>query len=618
MALKIDHRTNDISIVGLSGTKPTLDGKTILSTDGNLSGIDSLSTARTNLGLGDVATYNLTATGVGDNGTATTVARGDHTHDAVYLKLAADASVDQTLEFDLGFGLVINGNFTVTGTTTTINTSTLAVTDNIVTLNSGVTDAPTLNAGIEVERGTSLNVSLEWKEGTDQWTLTSDGTNFYQILDRSHISTSGAGNNGTSLNLAREDHNHLGDYEPLDTTILKDADIDVTIAAYVKHNTSATVNPVTGVDGDDAVKGYSIGSRWINVTTDEEYVCVDNTTNVAIWKQTTQAAFSDLNDVVLTSNTAGEILVWNGTDWINQTTTEIASSLLTAIKTVDGASSGLDSDLLDSQEGTYYLDYTNFTNTPIFTMPSVDVGTDSVTQTLYTIPGGYVPGFVIITMNGITLADSDYTATDGTTVVLVEGATDLNDTLRVQKFSSLTLVDAISNAEQSTASMGFVIDEDTMLSDSPTKIPTQQSVKAYVDTKAPIADPAFTGDLTCTGNITAYFSDARLKDQTGLITGAIEKVSAIDTFYYRPNALASSFGFSSDKTEVGVSAQSVETVMPEVVSRAPFDMDGLGDSLSGENYLTVDYARLVPLLIEAIKEQQKQIDELKLLVKGGV
>ena len=174
---------------------------------------------------------------------------------------------------------------------------------------------------------------------------------------------------------------------------------------------------------------------------------------------------------------------------------------------------------------------------------------------------------------------------------------------------------AVLNSDATTAEMQFVIDEDTMVSDSDTKVPTQQSVKAYVDTKAPIADPAFTGDLTCTGNITAYFSDARLKDQTGLITGAIEKVSAIDTFYYKPNALASSFGFSSDKTEVGVSAQSVETVMPEVVSRAPFDMDGLGDSLSGENYLTVDYARLVPLLIEAIKEQQKQIDELKLLAK---
>jgi len=67
---------------------------------------------------------------------------------------------------------------------------------------------------------------------------------------------------------------------------------------------------------------------------------------------------------------------------------------------------------------------------------------------------------------------------------------------------------------------------------------------------------------------------------------------------------------------VGLSAQEVKAVLPEVVTLAAFDTEfdenqkPIG-SKSGEDYLTVNYDKLVPLLIEAIKEQQKQIDELK-------
>jgi len=62
---------------------------------------------------------------------------------------------------------------------------------------------------------------------------------------------------------------------------------------------------------------------------------------------------------------------------------------------------------------------------------------------------------------------------------------------------------------------------------------------------------------------------------------------------------------------VGVSAQTVEKVMPEVVALAPFDNNGSGVSISGEDYKTVQYEKLVPLLIEAIKELKAEIEELK-------
>ena len=66
-----------------------------------------------------------------------------------------------------------------------------------------------------------------------------------------------------------------------------------------------------------------------------------------------------------------------------------------------------------------------------------------------------------------------------------------------------------------------------------------------------------------------------------------------------------------DILKVGVSAQEVQKVLPEAVKLAPFDKNDYGESISGENYLTVQYEKLVPLLIEAIKEQQTQVEELK-------
>jgi hypothetical protein len=62
---------------------------------------------------------------------------------------------------------------------------------------------------------------------------------------------------------------------------------------------------------------------------------------------------------------------------------------------------------------------------------------------------------------------------------------------------------------------------------------------------------------------------------------------------------------------VGVIAQDVQGVMPEIVKPAPFDLDEHGESISGENYLTVQYERITPLLIQCIKELKAEIEILK-------
>jgi hypothetical protein len=122
------------------------------------------------------------------------------------------------------------------------------------------------------------------------------------------------------------------------------------------------------------------------------------------------------------------------------------------------------------------------------------------------------------------------------------------------------------------------------------------------------------GSIGASSDITAYYSDERLKTKTGALENALDKVCSLDTFTYMNNELAKSFGFDDEIQRVGVSAQQVQKVLPEAVKIAPFDAEGKEGSKSGENYLTVQYEKLVPLLIAAIKEQAKQIEDLKKFV----
>ena len=126
-------------------------------------------------------------------------------------------------------------------------------------------------------------------------------------------------------------------------------------------------------------------------------------------------------------------------------------------------------------------------------------------------------------------------------------------------------------------------------------------------------DPNSTdGMIHATNDIVAFSSDKRLKENIRPIENALDKVSKLSGFVYNWNELANQKAqYDMDKDYVGVYAQDVEEVQPEAVDLAPFDNDGEDKSISGENYLTVKYEKLVPLLIEAIKEQQEEIELLK-------
>jgi len=130
----------------------------------------------------------------------------------------------------------------------------------------------------------------------------------------------------------------------------------------------------------------------------------------------------------------------------------------------------------------------------------------------------------------------------------------------------------------------------------------------------PVAKLEVNGDIVATGDMTAGYSDDRLKDYISNIENPIDIIKSLNGYYFKPNELANSLGYTNREKEVGVSAQEVNSVLPEIVKLAPFDsMRNLDNELvskSGSNYLTVNYEKMAPLFIEAIKALNDKIDSM--------
>lgn len=117
------------------------------------------------------------------------------------------------------------------------------------------------------------------------------------------------------------------------------------------------------------------------------------------------------------------------------------------------------------------------------------------------------------------------------------------------------------------------------------------------------------GNIISTGSITSYYSDERLKTFTSNINNSLDIINSLSGYHYFPNKLAIDNGFTMED-EIGLSAQEVKKVLPEIVKLAPFDTakqsNGNVISKTGENYLTICYERMAPVFVEAIKELSRE------------
>jgi hypothetical protein len=107
------------------------------------------------------------------------------------------------------------------------------------------------------------------------------------------------------------------------------------------------------------------------------------------------------------------------------------------------------------------------------------------------------------------------------------------------------------------------------------------------------------GDVVAAGDVVAYYtSDIRLKDNIEVIKGSLDKIDGIRGVEFDWNE--KSPGWAQERGhDIGVIAQEVQKVIPEIVSERK------------NGYLGVDYKRLVPLLIESVKELKQEVEDLK-------
>lgn len=129
-------------------------------------------------------------------------------------------------------------------------------------------------------------------------------------------------------------------------------------------------------------------------------------------------------------------------------------------------------------------------------------------------------------------------------------------------------------------------------------IGTNTTIDGYVSIASTLSvkgNTSITGDLTVTGDITAFYtSDQRLKDNIKPIEDPLSKVLSISGNTYTWNEKS-----GKDGNDVGVIAQEIQKVIPEAVTER------------SNGYLAVNYEKIIPLLIEAIKDLKNEINDLK-------
>jgi hypothetical protein len=709
--------TNFISGLGLS-TQSYAAGQAATAYSNSVSYTNAANTSVANYATSVAGTAYTNATVFAAN--ATNIING--TLAEARLPYRMDQSVRTTDTVTFG-NMTVSGNLTVSGTTTYINTQTLNIGDNIITLNADHSGAPSQNAGFEVNRGSSTTVSFLWDEANLRWTLGAQN-----LVAGTFIGAlSGNATTATTLQTARNingtSFNGSGDITTATWGTTRTITIGSTgksvngsgdvswslaeIGAYAASNPNSYISGITSgmvtaalgytpynsTNPNSYISGITsgmvtaaLGYTPYNSTNPNSYISgitsgmvtaalgytPYNSTNPNGYITTDGRAYPRRSDgtAIDISNTIGSLnptrllgtndnltyYSWNIAD-VNvgyATSSGSSSSALSAntantatygryvynnqavggtlgyiepssmyvayASSAASASSAGNADTVDGQN----FNYTNSSNSPLYLWGTDSNGTNylaargSISVNFATSAGSVTNALTAGT--GLTSAGTYNGSAARTFSLATAGAGAASYTSGI---SAIT-VDAYGRVTAVTGSAGYTTNAGTVTSVGITAgngltgggtITSSGTVTLNVGAGSYITVAADTVAVDATTTATASkvaardasgdiyandfqaTSDARLKTDIIEIQNALDTIEKINGVKFKWNELATNP--DKDKVQVGVIAQEVEAVVPEIVNT------------NDDGYKSVSYDKLVPLLIQAVKELSEKVKKLE-------